>query len=913
MRRVLYRLLPVVVMVFGGILPSVAGTVFVDFTEIGESSDGNIIPPDGWWQFGVSKTSEGASFNAKTDVLVTPIYDTHTITNVAITCKCSESATRRLMVVPIVRTSAGMATNEAAAVTFELKKEGVSEQIVSFDETLKTCAVKIVLEQQGSGTWTLYSVTIKDTGPEILVAPTGLLSDNVTSNSFTASWNAVLAAESYALRIWQELIGDPTYTAAAFEQTFNSQANENKSAKNIDKDLVSRLGEGWEGTLVYLPAQSDGVVQIGNSSTRGALLTPEIKPLEGVEQTLLIRARRCPSKNKGALMPIDLVRAETTNTVTVFTLTDEWMYHAASLKDLIAGDRLLFHSMTNGSERRAWIDSVQIVSGYAPGVVTTNEIFWKEGITETTQTVTNLQEGAYSWAVRADATEQGQLWSETRTVSIEPVEDEGEEEEDKPEKPQSPTGLEATHVTSNSFVVVWTAVPSADRYLVTVTTNGITPAREGSVVWHEDFPWVASSSSAENISIEYLNGWSDWNQWSGTNIFTCTTADSAVQLGNTKTLGTLSTGPLGLAGTGYALKLMAWRPSEGKNLPIEVVRGAETNLATDVALTKTAAEYVVVLPELVETDGLVFHSTTNASYGRVCLDELSIVADYVPEFTTTVVVVDRQQTTDCAFSLDGLLETRVTVQVAAVVGGVTNVGETLEIDLAHSPAFGAWRTSTFANGVKAADFASVMNLASSSMTWTNGVTVAGFHAYKKGEDVTTIGRDDGNETTAGLYATSKAWADGSLDQSLSLLGSGSNDIALELHILNDHPIRKVLCGATIDFTAYQWTFTTNRVGAIVEQRLSVDWAVTEDASARPADSAWQEVEEVSFAAEAKPEDAEYRREELLFDVDGVHVPFGGMLWIRWRVGKMSYSPMLGVGDVRVRIAYKRESTVLFVR
>ncbi len=908
MRRVLFRLLPGVLMVFGGILPTTAGTVFVDF-----ATDENVTPPQGWNYSGIGKTDGHAAFNAMADTMSSPTY-AHTVTNVSVLCKCSnQTATRLLRIIPLTVSSGGVVTNEDAAVTFENPNEDESVREASFDETVGANAFLIGMTGSGSGNWTLYSATVKHTGPEILVAPTGLQSEDVTSNSFTATWEAALAADSYALRVWQEMVGDPSFTTTAVLQNFDALTNANKTAKKIDDELVFRLGTDWDGTLVYVPARSEGIVQVGNGSSEGWLLTPAWTGPVMADPTLLVCARRYPHEKEGTRMPIDLVRGDTTNAVAEFTLTDVWTYYAAPLTDFAIGDRLLLHSLANGRGKRALIDSVQIVSGYVPGVVTTNEVFLKEGITETTQTVTNLQEGVYSWAVRADATDQGQLWSEVTTVSIEPAEDEEEEEAEKPEGPQSPTGLEATHVTSNSFSVVWAAVPGADGYLVTVTTNGITPAREGDTVWREGFPGLFQTSKADNIPLTSLNLSSEWKNWSGTNIFTCTTADSAVQLGNTKTLGTLSTGPLGLAGTGYALKLMAWRPSEGQNLPIEVMRGAETNLATDVALTKTAAEYVVVLPELAETDSLVLHSTTNASYGRVCLDDLSIVADYVPEFTTTVAVVDRHLTTDCAFSLDGLLETRVTVQVAAIVGGVTNVGEALEIDLAHSPAFGAWRTSTFANGMKEADFGFVADVTTSSTGWVNGVTIAGFHACKKGEDVTTIGRDDGNETTAGLYATSKAWADGSLDQSLSLLGSGSYDIALELHILNDHPVRKVLSGATIDFMAYQWTFTTNREGAMVEQRLSVDWAVTEDASARPADAAWQEVEKAGFDAGVRPEGAECRLEAKSFRTDDVSVPFGGMLWIRWRVGKMSYSPMFGVGDVRVRIAYRRESTVLFVR
>lgn len=411
--------------VLGVSLAGLAGRVRVDFaTSDGDASDG-ATPPEGWVYSSIGKSDGTANFNAKADYIMSPEFN-HVITNVFIECMSSnDSVVRRLRVIPVEDNSDGIVSNESDAVIFE-PQNPKGTQSAKFKEGSGVRKFSIGLTQSGGGTWKVFSAEIIHTGPDELEAAAGLRSEEVSTNSFKAVWNVALAAESYALRVWSVDVADPTYANVAFGTGFDGVVNTGKSSKPVTDDLPTLLGEGWEGALVYAPTNTEGVVQIGNSSDRGWLTSPAWTGSSPAEnQSLLIRARRASGKNAGYAMPVSIVRgdaanagAAVTNAVGTVSLTDQWEYYNLPLSDLAVGDRFLFHSITNGSEKRVWLDSAKVVSGYAPGVVTTNEIFFAEGIASTERTVEGLEEGVCHWAVRSDAAGEDGIWSESVTVNL---------------------------------------------------------------------------------------------------------------------------------------------------------------------------------------------------------------------------------------------------------------------------------------------------------------------------------------------------------------------------------------------------------------------------------------------------------------------------------------------------------------
>ena len=827
----------------------------------------------------------------------------HTLTNIALDCRCSSTnATRFLEIVPLIVGAGGTKTNVDAAVTLPAVSDRKSVHRIDFDRDMGVNAVLIRMKGSGNtGVWTVYSATISHTGPDPLGAVANLRAERLTETSFVAAWDPAARAESYALRVWQESVGEPSGSASLLSETFSSAVNSGGNPILVEDGTRGYDVPGWSGAAVYLPARSQGVIQIGTGKSTGWLLSPPLNSVGEGTASVVIHAKRYSHKDEGTRMPIDLVRGGETNTIGVFTLTDTWSYHATTLDSLQAGDRLLLHSITNGDGKRAWIDSVQILTDYVPGAVSTNEVLSVEGLATTSYALEDLSPETYWLEVRADAANEEGSWSLPLQVVLG---SRGTGDEETPSAAATPE-VDATHVTEHSLQISWKAIPNAVGYLVEASTNAVTPAREGEVLWREAFPRVYQLGTASEIQFPSFRFMTD-SLWNGTNVYSCTTSDHAVQLGNTAGRGKLESEPLGLEGTGRVLKFTAWC-LEGRNMPFEIVNDGQTKLTTDVVLGRTRVEHLLPLPELTPGDGLVFHSTTNAQSGRVCLGEMSILADYTPASTTTVTFIDRQLVTDCTFSLEGLATTVVSLRVGAVCEGVTNWSGVLAVDLAKPSATSVWRVSEFVSGEKSEDFGLATNILKET-PWSNGTSVAGFHAFMGGQEVTSIRKDSGKSTVAGLYASFANDADGT--HSLSLLGTSGKDVSLELRIMNDTPGRKVLCGADAAFRAYQWTFPSNGVG----RKLEVAWAVTETAVVRPDESAWSTVEEAAFAAVEEPEEGRaYRSEPRRISTGAITVPSEGMLWLRWRVAREANSPMLGVGNVRVRVDFRRLPTVIHFR
>ena len=210
-----------------------------------------------------------------------------------------------------------------------------------------------------------------------------------------------------------------------------------------------------------------------------------------------------------------------------------------------------------------------------------------------------------------------------------------------------------------------------------------------------------------------------------------------------------------------------------------------------------------------------------------------------------------------------------------------------------------WRRSTLVGAGRAEDFAWTTNVVKAT-PWTNGATVPGFHAFRNGAAVTSVGRDTGRSTAAGLYASRAGDV-----RSLSLLGTSGSAVTLELHVLNDGPDR--LTGAEVSFDACQWTFPEGD-----PRTLGFAWAVT-PTGARPEEGGWRPDPAASYVSRpAAPEPGAPVVAPRASSSGRIAVPPGGRLWLRWSVERLPASPMLGVGNVRLRLL-SHDATVLLLR
>ena len=154
-----------------------------------------------------------------------------------------------------------------------------------------------------------------------LDAPTGVaISNNITGTSFDASWNVVDGATGYRVYVWTNAVVGASEGTAVWQETFaNSPAKTTSTAFNIS---YTDSGEAqWTFDKVYAHSDAE-MVRVGNTSTKGVLVSPALGDVVGGGNPLVLRIRVWKQETKdGDFMPIGVVSEDVTNIVKVLEIT----------------------------------------------------------------------------------------------------------------------------------------------------------------------------------------------------------------------------------------------------------------------------------------------------------------------------------------------------------------------------------------------------------------------------------------------------------------------------------------------------------------------------------------------------------------------------------------------------------------
>ena len=235
-------------------------------------------------------------------------------------------------------------------------------------------------------------------------APYGLAAEDVTTNSFKATWSMDVPVESFLFDCWN--VSSTSWTGCKiWEETFSTSVNTGGNPVNLTETTFDQHTDcaGWSGDFVYAPARTNGIIQVGKSSRCAALLvSPGLQTAEHAE--LVVRARAIDAYVSHP-MPVFLIRNGETNEVATFELKTSFDDFHCTIGSVSTGDRLAFRPYKNDSDRRVQIDSVSLVDGFSLGHAVTNAIC-ESAIVEHSPNpsfkVENLDAGKeYQFAVRA--------------------------------------------------------------------------------------------------------------------------------------------------------------------------------------------------------------------------------------------------------------------------------------------------------------------------------------------------------------------------------------------------------------------------------------------------------------------------------------------------------------------------------
>lgn len=256
----------------------------------------------------------------------------------------------------------------------------------------------------GTGNIHVYDCSVELAGGDGLpAAPRGLENRDVKCNSFVAAWNACDGAESYLVDLYRVEMTGSSWCEDLLREDFSDAVNATGNPVQI-RDIPCLFPQ-LDGERLYVPARTNGFVQIGTGDKAGHVALVGCPAAEG--RAVRFRAKRYIHKDEGSVMPLLWTNGEVTNAFASVELADEMADYEVSLDCVPAESVVLLHSSTNRSTSasargRVWLDSVSVVSGYSPASVSTNAVVEGVAASSAMRKFCGLGAGAtYLWRVRS--------------------------------------------------------------------------------------------------------------------------------------------------------------------------------------------------------------------------------------------------------------------------------------------------------------------------------------------------------------------------------------------------------------------------------------------------------------------------------------------------------------------------------
>lgn len=773
---------------------------------------------------------------------------------------------------------------------------------------------------KGNGTLRVSSFSVTWRAEGEVAVPFSPGTSEVGDRSFDAVWMIDETVDSFLFDCWK--VSMTRWTGdVKWSEGFDACENTGGSAKDITDGLDEHTGNpGWGGEYLYIPAGHTGVIQVNKASgSVGWLVSPELPEMKEVE--LVVRAKAY-AEQPDHVMPVYLIRGGVTNDLAAFELGTAFSDHNCTIGDVLEGDRIAFKSFSVGSQRRVVIDGIFLVSGFSPGRPETNAVC-ESAIVEYSESpeyhVEGLSPGTeYAFSVRAVSGGSVSAASEVRTVVTELS---GETED-----ASGWSGVTASDITHTSFAISWPYVSGAEKYRVSVWTNVLEGAADGSVVWSESFSKSMGTTSTTAIKNDdvFCENHADSAGWTIISNVYPSVDGGAVRLGNTSNPGGLAA-PFVRIAAGKTLRVLARRQTEkeGAIFSVWIDSGgklAEVGEAQE--MSETGSWFTWTLPELGAEDRLVFRSVSGKPSYRTILDEIMILDGYREGVLVPDVVADAELL-DAAYGVSGLATAVWSYAVEAVdADGTVLAAATNTVDLVNPPpqpvlAAVPLSESERRGGLRIwkedfSAFASVFPSDGNTADWLNGVTLAYWQSYYGGTASDGITRNNGAKTSKGLYAY---WATNKVTDTyaLGVMTTGTaEEQVFGLAFLNDtdFPARKV----SVKYDCVQFGFRN-----LQEQELVFEYLATNELVSAAASGNWMACEALAGKTVRDNVSGLVSGEDLPVaatvsaEIPGLRVPRDGYLVIRWRRAPVSNAAAMGVDDLEVAFEVQSRPLTIVIR
>jgi hypothetical protein len=227
-----------------------------------------------------------------------------------------------------------------------------------------------LISLKGSGTtgnWHVYSATIS--GVPIIDAPTNLQADNIRGTRCDLSWTNPENAVSNRIEV-SEIVEIGTSGGSILEYDFNDFTNNSGSATDITDDFTNAIPAFAGSSLIRLPANTNGIIQISKDTAKGYLVHSGFADYSSMSLAMSIRR---PTSDHGKTFGIGYLSAEgTTNEFATFSLEVEFRTNTVSLASVPANASIILNTQGANSKRVVYIDYMAFIGDSLSTDLSTN-------------------------------------------------------------------------------------------------------------------------------------------------------------------------------------------------------------------------------------------------------------------------------------------------------------------------------------------------------------------------------------------------------------------------------------------------------------------------------------------------------------------------------------------------------------
>lgn len=246
---------------------------------------------------------------------------------------------------------------------------------VEFPRTRRIRAFRLTLGSGASGNWGLYSVQVSYLRDGEVSVPQALHHARPTTHRLYPAWELPADAADAELRV---VTTNAVPFSASYADTLDFSALTNAARQSRElTELPPALASHFSGDRLYLPPGSTGELTVGSSDYAGRLVYAGRETYAGL--TLVLHARRFPSRDEGTLMPLSWIAGDRTNDLAMLTLTDDYADFPVPLGVVPDRAQLVFHSTTNratrsGANGRVVVDRIGFATDVSPARTETNDL-----------------------------------------------------------------------------------------------------------------------------------------------------------------------------------------------------------------------------------------------------------------------------------------------------------------------------------------------------------------------------------------------------------------------------------------------------------------------------------------------------------------------------------------------------------